>query len=92
LLLLAAIFIFSVVIRTGKLALWEKYDNEYIVGTYPAMSTLDAYYWLRYAKEYNENKYIPGDNDTLRFFPDYTRKPDPVPLLSFLIDKTLPFQ
>ena len=87
LLLLAAIFIFSVVIRTGKLALWEKYDNEYIVGTYPAMSTLDAYYWLRYAKEYNENKYIPGDNDTLRFFPDYTRKPNPVPLLSFLIAK-----
>jgi dolichyl-diphosphooligosaccharide--protein glycosyltransferase len=87
LLLLAAIFIFSVAIRTEKLELWEKYGINSPAGTYPAMSTLDAYYWLRYAKEYNENKYIPGDNDTLRFFPDYSKKPDPVPLLSFLIAK-----
>ena len=67
--------------------LWQKFSNEYIVDNYPAMTTLDAYYWLRYAKEYKENKYIPGDIDTLRFFPDYTKKPEPVPLLSFLIAK-----
>ena len=84
---LIIVFYFSISIRTEKLELWQKFSNEYIVDNYPAMTTLDAYYWLRYAKEYNENKYIPGDNDTLRFFPDYTKKPNPVPLLSFLIAK-----
>jgi dolichyl-diphosphooligosaccharide--protein glycosyltransferase len=85
--LLITAYSFSVVVRTDKLELWSKFKNEYIVGQYPAMTTLDAYYWLRYAKEFNENIYIPGDNDTLRFFPDFTKKPTPVPLLSFLIAK-----
>lgn len=84
---LIIVFSFSIIIRTEKLELWQKFSNEYIVDNYPAMTTLDAYYWLRYAKEYNENQYKAGEIDTLRFFPDYTKKPKPVPLLSFLIAK-----
>jgi dolichyl-diphosphooligosaccharide--protein glycosyltransferase len=74
-------------IRTEKINLWNEYKQEYVVGNYPAMTTLDAYYWLRYAREYNENQYKAGENDTLRFFPDYEKKPEPIPLLSFLIAK-----
>ncbi|KJR40752.1 oligosaccharyl transferase STT3 subunit [Candidatus Magnetoovum chiemensis] len=50
------------------------------------MSTTDAYYWLRMAREYKEDTYKAGEKDTLRDYPEHgPLVPKKVPLLSLLI-------
>ncbi|WP_035589211.1 STT3 domain-containing protein [Hippea jasoniae] len=81
-----AVFVASFYYRFHQYQVWEEYPQVYMIGTdHPAMTTLDAYYWLRYAKEYKNGSYYINDNDTLRAFPEGTKKPEPVPLISFII-------
>jgi dolichyl-diphosphooligosaccharide--protein glycosyltransferase len=73
--------------RLNQFDTWKKYPQKYITENYPAMTTLDSFYWLRYAKEYNQGIYNTKDNDTLRFYPDEAPRRKPVPMLSFLLSK-----
>ena len=87
LILILAIFALSVYVRYNQYNRWKQQPSLYFTDNYPAMTTLDAYYWLRYAKEDKNGTYYQNDNDTLRAYPDTTELSKPVPLLSFLISK-----
>lgn len=90
-LLMIGVFVYSAYVRFEQYNKWKEQRSIYFVENYPAMTTLDAYYWLRYAKEYDNGLYYKTDNDTLRYYPDETEKPRPVPFLSFLIAKLSSF-
>ncbi len=87
LILVLIIMSLSIYARYNQYNYWTQHKEIYFVDNYPAMTTLDAYYWLRYAKEYKNNQYTPGGVDTLKAYPNHSIKPKPVPLLSFLIAK-----
>lgn len=67
-------FLVSVLVRYQQFETWEKTPAAYFVGERPMMTTLDAPYWLRWAREYNEGIYkqknglrgYPGDTDTFK--------------------------
>jgi undecaprenyl-diphosphooligosaccharide--protein glycosyltransferase len=63
-------FLVSVLVRYQQFETWEKTPAAYFVGERPMMTTLDAPYWLRWAKEYNEGTY--GQKDGLRGYPEST--------------------
>ncbi len=56
----------SVNVRYQQFVSWQKNPKAYFVGDRPMMTTLDAPYWLRMAREYNEGIYR---NDELRSYP-----------------------
>ena len=64
---LLACFLVSVGVRYQQFETWEKTPAAYFVGERPMMTTLDAPYWLRMAREYNEGTY--GQKDGLRDYP-----------------------
>ena len=67
-------FLVSVLVRYQQFETWEKTPAAYFVGERPMMTTLDAPYWLRWAREYNEEIYkqknglrdYPGGTDTFK--------------------------
>ncbi len=87
LILVFFVLFLSAFVRYSQYNYWTKHKTVYFTDGYPAMTTLDAYYWLRYAKEYKQGTYYKTDNDTLMAYPDTAPKPYPVPLLSFLISE-----
>ncbi len=66
---------------------WKQHKAVYFPDGIPAMTTLDAYHWLRYAKDYKNGTYIPGGKDKLVMYPDGGHYPKPIPMLSYLIAK-----
>jgi len=54
-------FLVSVLVRYQQFETWEKTPAAYFVGERPMMTTLDAPYWLRMAREYNEGNYKQKD-------------------------------
>ena len=60
----------SAVVRYQQFKTWEKTPAAYFVGERPMMTTLDAPYWLRWAREYNEGKY--RQKGGLRGYPEST--------------------
>ena len=50
-------FLVSVGVRYQQFETWEKIPSAYFVGKRPMMTTLDAQYWLRWARGYNEGTY-----------------------------------
>ena len=56
-LVLLAVFAVSVGVRFQQFETWKKTPQAYFVGERPMMTTLDAPYWLRWAREYNEGVY-----------------------------------
>ena len=56
----------SVIVRYEQFVSWQKNPKAYFVGDRPMMTTLDAPYWLRWAREYNEGIY---GKDELRNYP-----------------------
>ncbi|MEC8157520.1 MAG: hypothetical protein VX080_11020, partial [SAR324 cluster bacterium] len=56
----------SVNVRYQQFVSWQKNPKAYFVGDRPMMTTLDAPYWLRWAREYNEGIY---GKDELRNYP-----------------------
>jgi len=63
-------FFVSVWVRYQQFETWKKTPVYYFVGERPLMTTLDAPYWLRWAREYKEG--IMGEKDGLRNYPDAT--------------------
>ena len=63
-------FTVSVGMRYKQFETWKKNPATYFVGERPMMTTLDAPYWLRWAKEYNKGTF--GVEDVLRSYPDGT--------------------
>ena len=83
--LVFVVFSASAFYRYHQFQKWKEHPSIYFVDNYPAMTTLDAYYWLRYAKEYKNGTYYKDDKDKLRAYPEGTNKSKPVPMLSFII-------
>ncbi len=93
LLILAIIiaFTFSTYRRNWQFNKWKEKTEFYFANNYlPAMSTLDAYYWLRYARDEitGNSKKIKKD---LRRFPDRLAYPHPVPIFSRILAKFYKF-
>ncbi|SVC90582.1 uncharacterized protein METZ01_LOCUS343436, partial [marine metagenome] len=63
-------FLVSVGVRYQQFETWKKTPAAYFVGERPMMTTLDAPYWLRWAREYNEGTY--GQKGGLRAYPEST--------------------
>ena len=77
---------YSVAVRYQQKMVWEENPSHYFVDGSPMMTTLDSYYWLRLAKEIDRG--LPGENDSLRDFPD--GKKLEAPLISVLIAAIAP--
>ena len=54
---LLACFVVSTAVRYLQFETWKQTPQAYFVGERPMMTTLDAPYWLRLAREYNEGVY-----------------------------------
>ena len=61
-------FMLSALVRYQQFETWEKIPASFFVGERPMMTTLDAPYWLRWAREYNEGVYL--QNNGLRAYPN----------------------
>jgi len=67
-------FAVSTAVRYQQFETWKQTPRSYFVGERPMMTTLDAPYWLRLAREYNEGtlgqkegtRDYPGGTDTFR--------------------------
>ena len=60
----------SVMVRYQQFATWKETPQQYFVENRPLMATLDAPFFLRWAREYNQGTY-QGDHH-LRNYPDNT--------------------
>ena len=69
--ILLVCFLISSGVRYQQFVTWEKTPAAYFVGERPMMTTLDAPYWLRWAREYNEGTF--GQKDYLRGYPEGTQ-------------------
>ncbi len=67
---LLACFAVSVGVRFQQFETWKENPQAYFVGERPMMTTLDAPYWLRLAREYNEG--VLGQKGGLRGYPEAT--------------------
>ena len=67
---LLACFAVSVGVRYQQFETWKENPQAYFVGERPMMTTLDAPFWLRLAREYNEGTYL--QNDRVRSYPGGT--------------------
>ena len=61
-------FVLSAGVRYQQFETWKKNPTAYFVGDRPMMTTLDAPYWLRLAKLFNERTY--GQKNNLRSLPE----------------------
>ncbi|MBT7755614.1 MAG: hypothetical protein HN726_05495, partial [Candidatus Magasanikbacteria bacterium] len=67
---LLAVFAVSTGVRYQQFETWKLTPQSYFVGERPMMTTLDAPYWLRIAREYNEGVY--RQKGGLRGYPEST--------------------
>ena len=67
---LLGVFAVSAGVRYQQFETWKQTPAAYFVGERPMMTTLDAPYWLRWAREYNEGVY--RQKNGLRGFPEST--------------------
>lgn len=65
---LLAVFAVSSGVRYQQFETWKKNPGAYFVGERPMMTTLDAPYWLRIAREYNAVGY--RENKRIRSYPE----------------------
>ncbi len=86
---ICAVFFISVHQRFYQYNEWKKNKNIYFVDQYPAVTTLDAYYWLRYAQIKANIKKKPQFD--LNGYPEIHKFPDHIPSLSLLIAKSYKF-
>ncbi len=82
---LICVAVISATKRYNQFSYWKKHKNIYFVNNTPMMTTLDAYYWLRYAKYIKNNTY--GKTDNLRAYPEGKPFPKPTPMLSWVLGK-----
>ena len=77
--------------RQASYTYWMENRNEYVVDQVTAMSTYDAYWWLKMAKELDEGRLQPGESDPLKEYPDLAEYPDTPSLLARLISVAAKF-
>lgn len=91
LLLLLATYAFPTVVRLHQIETWKQTPGQFFVDETPMMTTVDAYYWLRWAREIRADTIRPATPDVLRNYPEgknYGNPQQPAPpLLSVLIAK-----
>jgi len=68
--MLVACYGLSAYMRIAQFETWKQNPQAYFVGERPMMTTLDAPYWLRLGREYQEGTYKANQ---LRFYPDHTK-------------------
>ena len=68
--ILLSCFVVSAGVRYQQFETWKNTPDTFFVGERPMMTTLDAPYWLRWAREYNEG--IFRQKDGLRSYPEGT--------------------
>jgi dolichyl-diphosphooligosaccharide--protein glycosyltransferase len=61
----------SVNVRYQQLEIWKQNSEQFFVGEQPLMTTLDAPYWVRWAKEYRDGEYYGQENK--RSYPSNTQ-------------------
>ncbi|MFO1195553.1 MAG: STT3 domain-containing protein [Burkholderiaceae bacterium] len=53
-------------VRLAQLDTWREHPEVYFPGGVPTMTTLDAYYGLRWAQAWRDGTFRPGEDDPLR--------------------------
>jgi len=81
----------SVYFRIEQYRTWRKAPQYYFVRESPLMTTLDAYSFLRFAREYRDGTFEREGEDPLRFYPDGAGKPQSLSMLGFLLAKASAF-
>ena len=81
---------FSIFVGYEQYKAWKTTPTKYFANETPMMTTLDSYFWVRWAKEYKEEGSIQKGKDLLRYFPDGKNKQHPIPPISYLISKVAP--
>ncbi|MBF0338051.1 MAG: hypothetical protein HQL05_09490 [Nitrospirae bacterium] len=76
----------SVLARYNQYHQWQKNPDMHFVDGKPMMTTMDAFLWLRFARQYKTDSYDDTGPDTMRFYPVGYSKPDFI-LLSYLSAK-----
>ena len=77
--------------RQANYNYWMEHPEEYVVEQVTAMSTLDAYWWLKVARDVDAGRIGKGLTDPTRGYPDVTNYPQEPPLLAKLISLCTPF-
>lgn len=87
--IITALIAFAVSVngRYNQYDVWKENKADYFYNDTPMMTTLDAYKYIRHAKEINNNEYVPGGNDVKIFYPEGVPFYDPAPLLSVMLAK-----
>ncbi len=85
LIFLIGVAVISASKRYGEFAYWKKHKNIYFVDNTPMMTTLDAYYWLRYSRYVKNGTYKKFDK--LRAYPQGRSAPQPPDMLPWMIGK-----
>ena len=73
-----AVYGISVYQRQAGYRYWMKNSRDYVVDQVTAMSTMDAYYWLKMARDLDQGRLGQGQIDPLQGYPDldeYTESP-----------------
>lgn len=80
-------FYISVNARYDQLEVWKQNKEQFFYESTPMMTTLDAYKYIRHAKELNAGEYKPAGDDIKIFYPEGVPFYDPAPLLSVILAK-----
>ncbi|KJU83202.1 oligosaccharyl transferase STT3 subunit [Candidatus Magnetobacterium bavaricum] len=76
----------SALARYNQYHQWQKTPELYFVDGKPMMTTMDAFLWLRFARQYKTDSYDNTSIDTMRIYPLGYTKPKVI-LLSYLLAK-----
>ena len=89
-LMLSAIIVYGISAykRYDVYKTWQKYKNYYFIDNITAMTTLDAYYWLKMARDFDNGKLGKDLIDPLKEYPDGAKYPEKPNLLVYLISLT----
>jgi len=71
-------------VRFDDLSIWEKYKNQFYYQDRPLFTSYDAFFFARWGKDYLNGNYNAGERDPLRFVPDNSTYPSPIPMESWL--------
>ncbi|KJR43993.1 oligosaccharyl transferase STT3 subunit [Candidatus Magnetoovum chiemensis] len=83
LILVILCIILSFLIRYNQYEKWKENSDKYFVNSIPIFTTLDAYLWARYARDFRDGSY--SEIDSLRVFPFGMPRYKPMPMLSFML-------
>lgn len=83
---IVAVYGLSYYKRQATYTHWLENRDDYVVENVTPMTTLDAYFWLKMAREIHDGKLQKGHPDPLKGYPDLEDYPDSPSLLAHLIN------